>query len=72
MSELKPCPFCGSPGVLVGGDFIGGWDEQTGPRPYKVECSNMVCIASYMIGMLWETAEDAVDAWNRRASDGTD
>ncbi len=65
--ELKPCPFCGSPGVLEGGDFIGGWNEKTGPRPYKVECTNLRCIASYMIGAVFETKEDAIEAWNRRA-----
>ncbi len=66
MSELKPCPFCGSPGVLEGGDFIGGWNERTGPRPYKVECTNLWCIASYMIGAVFETKEEAMEAWNRR------
>ena len=72
MSELKHCPFCGSPGVLEGGDYIGGWDERTGPRPYKVQCSNDMCQASYMIGMTFDAAEEAVEAWNRRANDEAD
>ena len=69
MEKLKPCPFCGSHGILEGGDFIGGWNEKTGPRPYMAECSNQDCIASYMIGAVYDTKEEAIEAWNRRADD---
>ena len=60
--ELKPCPFCGSTGKM----------HEKGLNTWVVECSNNQCMASYMIGWDYDTEEEAAEAWNRRANDGTD
>ena len=60
MSELKPCPFCGSKGVLNQKECVGTW---------IVECSNQTCFASYMIGWDYDSPLEAVKAWNTRAGD---
>lgn len=58
MSELKPCPFCGSPGSLfISSDHSGAWEGG---------CSSEGCLATDCI---WDISEElAVAAWNRRAS----
>ena len=55
--ELKICPFCGNRGKLNYSDAL---------NQYIVECTNDFCMASYMIGMKYDTEEEAVFAWNRR------
>ena len=61
MAELKPCPFCGGRAVLNGGEKIseGGGDY------WWVQCHE--CFASTHGNADRETA---IEAWNRRASDG--
>ena len=49
---LKPCPFCGSEAELF-----------ESPGVYFVECSNPKC--NYPNN--WNTREEAVAAWNKRA-----
>lgn len=60
IAELKPCPFCGSEGIIryrkPTDDFIP-------------ECNNEDCIASYMLGNMFATMQEAADAWNMRAND---
>ena len=62
MSELKPCPFCGSDGTIYNiephlhtiidfPDYGGGW---------FVECTNCTCSVS------GSTEEEVRKAWNRR------
>ena len=60
MSDLKPCPFCGSTGEIEHKRVLDTW---------IVQCSNQECPASYMIGWDYDTAEDAIEAWNRRVKD---
>lgn len=55
--ELKKCPFCGSKAELH-------YSDKT--EEYIVECTNNFCMASYMIGMKYDTEEEAIVAWNRR------
>lgn len=55
MSELKPCPFCGSDNVTVKGAEI------TGPNPY-VYCRKCHTHGPQRISYL-----GAKNAWNRRA-----
>ncbi len=58
MTELKPCPFCGS-AAHIAKNYKGN---------YTVECDNyLYCIASKMV--FWDYEEDAVEAWNRRPED---
>lgn len=60
MAELKPCPFCGG----------RAWtNEHTcikGPTYYTVHCTG--CGISDL--KHHKSADDATEAWNRRAEDG--
>ena len=57
---LKPCPFCGSKGEL---------HQKRSLETWIVECTNNSCPASYMIGYDYDTSEEAIEVWNRRAND---
>ena len=57
--QLKPCPFCGSKAEI---------EHKRNLLTWIVQCSNQSCPASYMIGADYETEEQAIDAWNRRAT----
>lgn len=63
MSELKlkPCPFCGGEAVLKRVPF-------TAVTPYYVRCDNREC-AVMAATCNRETAEEAIELWNRRAND---
>jgi Lar family restriction alleviation protein len=60
MSELKPCPFCGSHNV---GEFKNHFPGEG--EFYGVCCGN--CDASTKSYPGFRTPEEAVAAWNRRA-----
>ena len=55
MEELKPCPFCGCYPIL-----------RQDASDWKVECigEGCECLPSTWF---WDTKEDAIKAWNRRA-----
>jgi hypothetical protein len=56
MSELMPCPFCGSEARV---------DYNFGRDPW-VQCTNIeACGATD--GAVWETEDEAIKHWNRRA-----
>lgn len=55
MSELKPCPFCGS------GAYVIGFESSPLPTMYAVVCRS--CHAGTNNRT---TAEGAAEAWNRR------
>lgn len=58
--ELKPCPFCGGAAKLQRGlTWLIGCDTRgcIGYRPYSLDRD-------------YETAEEAAEAWNRRAEHG--
>lgn len=71
MTELKPCPFCGGEATL----------EKLEPRLYRPLCNGVYSIACYSCdlnfgydldyGGTFETEEEAAEAWNRRAENGT-
>lgn len=61
MDKLKPCPFCGSKGVIHRNNAL---------ETYVVECTNHSCPASYMIGWDYDTTQEAIESWNRRVNDG--
>ena len=58
--DLKPCPFCGDSVKL---ELI-----QDDCYWYYVSCKNLLC---EVLPHTWlkETAEEAIEAWNRRAKD---
>lgn len=68
MSELKPCPFCGSAAELEhGNDHHGEWFNLGCSRHWGNVDPDTACVA----GRMWYTAEPddeakAIDAWNRR------
>lgn len=56
--KMKPCPFCGSPGVIR--------CIAMGVAPYFAECSNNeLCVAGDS-RVSFPTEEEAAEAWNRR------
>lgn len=61
MTNLKPCPFCGSENVALSQDERGSW---------AVECYGYACHA-YVTNAKWacERKEDAIALWNRRKED---
>lgn len=66
-NELKPCPFCGRTVEIQGGPE--NWkptlyDPDSGGDPYMINCE---CGCSF--GWFYE-ADEIVNAWNRRATDG--
>lgn len=58
--SLKPCPFCGAPARL--------WKWGMGAHTV-VECTNYD-VDIHRVSVQGDTEAEAVDAWNRRASDG--
>lgn len=64
MSELKPCPFCGSDNVMVDETFV---DAQNDPyMEYEV-----ICFDCENRTKPCDTAQDAIARWNRRADEVT-
>lgn len=67
-TELKPCPFCGSPGNVAG-------DEFNGHSSYYATCTSVDCFCC--VGEAWDrdalpdhqfaTEQQAAEAWNKRA-----
>ena len=59
MTELKPCPFCGS-------DEVGCWAHYgkfpNGKTPHNVLCDDCGSTTD-----MYPSAEEAIEAWNRRA-----
>ena len=61
-SELKPCPFFGSDGCYVKKHHNRYYEEWFGVICKK--CGAEVC------SPLFDTQEDAIQAWNRRVYNG--
>lgn len=59
MEKLKPCPFCGGKAYVQIHIFDGV------PETYGVLCANGKCYTSGW--QFYDTAEEAIEAWNRRA-----
>lgn len=63
MSALKKCPFCGADGWAIASESEHG----NADAYYYVECSDgKKCFA---LGPDRPTIEEAINAWNRRASE---
>lgn len=59
MDELKPCPFCGAD-ANIRFDF---------KHDYVVFCTNDLCMLNEL-EYGFDSEEEAIEAWNRRISDG--
>lgn len=56
MSELLPCPFCGSETYLYEAKDY-----------YALGCENIGCHGNWTHSRVYETKEEAIEAWNTRA-----
>lgn len=76
MNELKPCPFCGESARIVPCDDEGNLrSDEYDKNPWSGLCYRIVhvsfdCPVSSDGGMfLYDTKDDAVESWNRRADE---
>lgn len=60
-SDLKPCPFCGSPAELR--------ETHRVPTGYNYTPRCTVTSCAGRLSKLWMNKEDAISAWNRRVND---
>lgn len=67
MSELKPCPFCGGEAKITHDTRDMITDE------YRVKC--LICgtilrhrVTEYWVDSVFDTKEQAIEAWNRRVA----
>ena len=58
MSELLPCPFCGTEGSV--------WSREGRELVWVAGCHQDGCVADYP-GTEFRSEADAIAAWNRRA-----
>ena len=64
MEKLKPCPFCGKPGII-------GTDFSFNVPKYLALCSDYDNGGCYGMQENWfDDMYDAIEAWNRRVNDG--
>lgn len=56
--ELRPCPFCGGEARIIA-------------KPYEpkvcVGCDDDTCLGFSGLGWLYDSEQEAAEAWNRRA-----
>ena len=61
MTELKPCPFCGGEAGIRILISPAQW------KLFEPTCKNTACKKGWgMLGRLFDTAEEAAEAWNGR------
>jgi len=69
MTELKPCPFCGSEAEVRSYKIPAG--VSIFRKVYTVTCSNYLCWVKpetrHISG--WTNRIEAIEYWNRRTSD---
>lgn len=62
MNEILPCPFCGG-----AANMHDSWGGKEHVCTHKIGCEGTSCLGSFI--NLWHaTPEDAIAAWNTRAS----
>ena len=60
MEKLKSCPFCGGNGRI----YTESYSHRKNDIDYFIECRQCASCTD-----IFETEEDAIEAWNRRAKD---
>ena len=60
MSDLKPCPFCGDTYISTHLTTFG---------KYTVGCNTLKCISLHTEGKLFNSREEAIEAWNKRVNE---
>lgn len=60
MSELKPCPFCGSKAEIEENSNIYS-------KAFRVKCTNIYQCAIKQDQ--WNLKEKSIESWNRRVND---
>ena len=60
MNELKPCPFCGNKPVVLENQFY--------VHEEKFVHYQVLCVCGGRLAFR-DTAEEAIEAWNRRVSE---
>lgn len=76
VTELKPCPFCGKAvphvGTVANHEYM--WEADIGydfcSTHFDVVCDYNSGGCGASTGKNYATAEEAIEAWNRRAGDG--
>lgn len=66
MSELKPCPFCGGEAVI---HTCCELENDNLAFVYKDKFV-IHCFECHITTLPFETKEEAIEAWNRRADNG--
>ena len=62
MTELKPCPFCGSDAKILY-ESVFGSDDST--HYFRIRCLNNACTMGYP-GVLYSSKQNLIDDWNTR------
>ena len=57
-SDLKPCPFCGGEASIVGKRY---------EAKFCVGCDDDSCLGFSGLGWLYDSKQEAAEAWNRRS-----
>lgn len=62
--DIKPCPFCGTPGTMYSGALP---DHRTA---YRIVCENSAC-SVFICTVNYSTPREAAEVWNNRFNDTT-
>ena len=68
MDKMKLCPFCGKQPELLRDERWPG-NSVRAVRAYYVSCVNSDCVIFWADNKYFRSAEKAIKAWNRRASE---
>ncbi len=69
MPELKPCPFCGRYPKIEYGGHETLWQIFHPFESDEDECPIATYADESLGAWMYDTKEEAVDAWNRRANE---